>query len=59
MDNARHYIQTITNLQIDLMKDMDSLTVQELSDIKRHARCLYENLVWVQYEAERVNRYEV
>lgn len=59
MDNARHHIQAITNLQIDLIKDMDNLTVQELSDIKVRARCLYENLVWMQYEAERVNRYEV
>lgn len=48
----KDYILTIENLKIDILKSSDNLNSYELSNIKKHARDLYESLVWLQYEAE-------
>lgn len=48
----KDFIQVIENIKIDVLKNSDNLNSYELSDIKRHARDLYESLVWLQYEAE-------
>lgn len=53
MNSAKHYKAVINNILIDVLKESDNMTSQELSNIKREARNLYENLVWLQYEAER------
>lgn len=48
----KDFILTIESLKIDLLKSSDNLNSYELSNIKKHARDLYESLVWLQYEAE-------
>ena len=49
----KQYILKINNIEIDLIKQSDNLSAQNLSDIKIAARKLYETLVWLQYEAEQ------
>nr|DAX64525.1 MAG TPA: hypothetical protein [Caudoviricetes sp.] len=49
-------MKIITEIQIEVLKHSESLSTQELSDIKKRARGLYENLVWSQYEAEERER---
>nr|DAQ44682.1 MAG TPA: hypothetical protein [Caudoviricetes sp.] len=48
------FILKIENLKIDIMKNSDNLDSYELGNIKRHARDLYESLVWLQYAKEEV-----
>ena len=55
MTDVKDFILAIENLKIDILKiDIlkiaDELDGYELSNIKRHARGLYETLVWLQYE---------
>jgi DNA-binding helix-turn-helix protein len=50
----KQYILELNNFLINLLRNADKLTAQNLSDIKREARNLYESLVGLQYEAERV-----
>ena len=48
----KDFILAIENLKIDIITNSDNLDSYELGKIKRHARDLYETLVWLQYEAE-------
>lgn len=48
----KDFILTIENLKIDILKNSDNLNSYELGNIKKHARDLYDSLVWLQYEAE-------
>lgn len=48
----KDFILTIESLKIDILTNSDNLNSYELSNIKKHARDLYESLVWLQYEAE-------
>lgn len=50
----KDFILTIENLKIDILKIADELDGYELSGIKKHARDLYETLVWLQYAKEEV-----
>lgn len=50
--NRQQYILKITNIEISLLRDSEKISAQDLSDIKKVARGLYENLVCMQYEAE-------
>lgn len=34
------------------LADYFEISAQDLSNIKKQARCLYEDLVWMQFEAE-------
>ena len=52
MNNARRHIEAIYNIQIDVTKEADNMTTLELDQIKQAARNLYDNLVWLHYEAE-------
>mgnify|MGYP000094542832 len=54
MKDEKDFILAIENLEIDILKIADELDGYELSDIKRHARSLYETLVWLQYAKEEV-----
>ena len=49
----REYILLFHKTLANLMRDADNMTAQELSDIKRVVRGLYEELVWLQYKAEQ------
>lgn len=50
--NEKDFILAIENMKIDILTNSDNLNSYELSNIKKHARDLYESLVWLQYEAE-------
>ena len=52
----KDFILAINNLKIDIINNSDKLDSYELGNIKRHARDLYETLVWLQYEAEEVEK---
>ena len=54
----KQYILELNNVLINLLRNADKLTAQNLSDIKRKARNLYESLVGLQYEAERVKTWK-
>jgi hypothetical protein len=49
---SKEIMLEITKIQTEVLRNSDFLNVIELSDIKVQARELYENLVWLQYEAE-------
>lgn len=52
MKGTKDLILAIENIKIDILKTSDDLNGYELSDIKKHARDLYECLVWLQYAVE-------
>ncbi|WP_445285343.1 hypothetical protein ABVF55_00100 [Streptococcus sp. KHUD_012] len=53
LSERQQYIQKLTNIEISLLLDSEFMSSQDLSNIKRVARGLYEDLVWMQYEAEK------
>lgn len=52
LTKRQQYIQKLTNIEIYLLREPEKMSAQDLSDIKRVARGLYEDLVWMQFEAE-------
>lgn len=56
MKDTKDFILAIENLEIDILKIADELDGYELGSIKRHARDLYETLVWLQCMAEEVGK---
>lgn len=52
LQQEKDFILAIENMKIDILTNSDNLNSYELSNIKKHARELYESLVWLQYEAE-------
>lgn len=56
MTDVKDFILAINNLKIDIIKNSDNLDSYDLGNIKRHARGLYETLVWLQCIAEEVEK---
>nr|DAM94106.1 MAG TPA: hypothetical protein [Caudoviricetes sp.] len=56
MKGTKDFILAIENIKIDILKTSDDLNSYELSNIKKHARDLYECLVWLQYDVEESER---
>lgn len=52
LTKRQQYIQKLTNIEISLLREPEKMSAQDLSDIKKVARGLYEDLVWLQFEAE-------
>lgn len=52
LTKRQQYIQKLTNINISLLREPEKMSAQDLSDIKKVARSLYEDLVWMQFEAE-------
>ena len=52
----KDFILTIESLKIDISTNSDNLNSYELSNIKKHARDLYESLVWLQCMAEEAGK---
>jgi len=52
LSERQQYIQKLTNINISLLLNSEFMSSQDLSDIKRVARVVYEDLVWMQFEAE-------
>lgn len=52
LSKGKQYLIRMNELTIDLIRDCDKMTAQEISNVKRGARNLYEELVRLEYEAE-------
>lgn len=52
LPKGKQYLIRTNELTIDLIRDCNRMTAQEVSDIKRSTRKLYEDLVRMQYELE-------
>lgn len=52
----KDFILAINNLKIDIINNSDKLDSYDLGNIKRHARDLYESLVWLQCMAEEAGK---
>lgn len=52
LSERQQYIQKLTNINISLLLNSEFMSSQDLIDIKRVARVVYEDLVWMQFEAE-------
>lgn len=52
LPKGKQYLIRMNELTIDLIRDCNKMTVQEVSDTKREARNLYEELVRLEYEAK-------
>lgn len=52
LSERQQYIQKLTNINISLLLNSEFMSSQDLSDIKRVARVVYEDLVRMQFEAE-------
>ena len=50
----KDFVLAIEKLKIDIITNSDKLDSYELGNIKKHARDLYESLVWLQCMAEEV-----
>lgn len=53
LSKRQQYIQKLINIKISLLREQEGISAQDLSDIKKVARGLYEDLVWMQFEAEK------
>ena len=52
LSKRQYYILKLTSIKACLLREQEDISAQDLSDIKRVARNLYEDLVWMQFEAE-------
>ena len=53
LSKDREYILLFHETLVNLMRDANIMTAQELNDIKRVVRNVYDELVLMQYEAEK------
>ena len=51
LPKGKIYAIVINEFVIDLIRDYEKMTAQEVSNVKREARNLYEELVRLEYEA--------
>nr|DAI32952.1 MAG TPA: hypothetical protein [Caudoviricetes sp.]DAJ15514.1 MAG TPA: hypothetical protein [Siphoviridae sp. ctuHV12]DAK18460.1 MAG TPA: hypothetical protein [Caudoviricetes sp.] len=52
MEKSKEIGLAITEIQVKVLTQSESLSAYELNNIKIKARTLYESLVWLHYEAE-------
>lgn len=52
LSKRQHYILKLISIKACLLREQEEISAQDLSDIKKEARGLYEDLVWMQFEAE-------
>lgn len=52
LSKRQYYILKLTSIKACLLREQEEISAQDLSDIKKVARGLYEDLVWMQFEAE-------
>ena len=52
MEKSKEIGLAITEIQVKVLTQSESLSAYELNNIKIKARTLYESLVWLYYEAE-------
>ena len=54
MEKSKEIGLAITEIQVKVLTQSESLSAHELNNIKIKARTLYESLVWLQYAKEEV-----
>ena len=54
MEKSKEIGLAITEIQVKVLTQSESLSAHELNNIKIKARTLYECLVWLQYAKEEV-----
>lgn len=52
MEKSKEIGLAITEIQVKVLTQSESLSAYELNNIKKKARVLYESLVWLHYEAQ-------
>jgi len=52
MEKSKEIGLAITEIQVKVLTQSESLSAYELNNIKIKARTLYKSLVWLHYEAE-------
>lgn len=52
LSKCQQYLLKLISIKASLLREQEEISAQDLSNIKKQARCLYEDLVWMQFEAE-------
>jgi transcriptional regulator, XRE family len=52
LSKCQQYLLKLISIEASLLREQEEISAQDLSNIKKQARCLYEDLVWMQFEAE-------
>lgn len=52
LSKCQQYLLKLISIKTSLLREQEEISAQDLSNIKKQARCLYEDLVWMQFEAE-------
>lgn len=52
LSKCQQYLLKLISIKASLLREQEEISAQDLSDIKKEARNLYEDLVWMQFEAE-------
>lgn len=52
LSKCQQYLLKLISIKVSLLREQEEISAQDLSNIKKQARCLYEDLVWMQFEAE-------
>ena len=51
LSKCQQYLLKLISIKASLLREQEEISAQDLSNIKKQARCLYEDLVWMQFEA--------
>lgn len=52
LSKCQQYLLKLISIKASLLREQEEIRAQDLSNIKKEARNLYEDLVWMQFEAE-------
>lgn len=52
LSKYQQYLLKLISIKASLLREQEEISAQDLSNIKKQARGLYEDLVWMQFEAE-------
>lgn len=52
LSKFQQYLLKLISIKASLLREQEEISAQDLSNVKKEARCLYEDLVWMQFEAE-------
>lgn len=52
LSKCQQYLLKLISIKVSLLREQEEISAQDLSNIKKEARNLYEDLVWMQFEAE-------
>lgn len=52
LSKCQQYLLKLISIKASLLREQEEISAQDLSNIKKEARCLYEDLVWMQFEVE-------